>query len=364
MNRGWSSFIVAIVVWLAASRSAHAQLVPQTLTFSARIDEGGGPTAGGKDLDFAIYTASGALLWSESHPGVIVQNGRADVLLGSVIPLGNVFDTTELLKLEVTVDGYVMSPRMDITSVPYAQRAAVAYDAQKLGGLTASQFLPKGTTLSCTGTNKVIGLTASGNVSCGADLGGGTTYTAGSGLELTNGTQFAIAALGVVTSHLADGAVTLAKLAGNSVNSARIVDGSIAGVDIAADAIGMDQAALPASVSGTFTTTTGPGGNYLFPLPALVPTSSGRCMVMVNTLINSAPGPYTITVATRVNGGAPQNDVTTRVTFEPPTGFSFANATTGGLIPVAPGSSVEFGCFIATPAAGITINCTTSYLCT
>lgn len=61
-------------------------------------------------------------------------------------------------------------------------------------------YLPVGTTLGCTGSDKVVGLDQSGNVLCASDQG--TTYSAGAGLSLT-GTTFSLANGGVTADHLA-----------------------------------------------------------------------------------------------------------------------------------------------------------------
>ena len=51
-------------------------------------------------------------------------------------------------------------------------------------------YLPLGPVLACTGSDKVVGLAASGSVICAADTN--TTYSAGSGLSLSGANQFSL----------------------------------------------------------------------------------------------------------------------------------------------------------------------------
>jgi hypothetical protein len=184
---------LAVVLTLAAAAPAYAQTVPQTITFSARLESGGVPLSGGHDFDFSLWTApapGGAVVWGESLASVQVTDGLVDVELGAIDAIAGAF-TGETLYLEVTVDGVTLAPRTEITSVPYAQRAAVAADAQTLHGLLYTAFMRVGSVLACPPNQHMVGLNGTtGDVVCAADAAG-TTYTAGSGLAL-NGNQFSV----------------------------------------------------------------------------------------------------------------------------------------------------------------------------
>jgi hypothetical protein len=203
------SSLVALVAFAAAATPAAA--VPTQVSFAGRLAGADGPIDGTVDLGFRMYEGT-TMVWSEDH-AVLADDGMIFVALGSQVPLdASVFDGGPL-QLEIVIDGEPSSPRLPILSVPYAHRAGVAAEAERVGGMEASAFaaaahdhdgdyLPLGTSLACTGANKVTGINAAGNVTCGADQN--TTYgvTAGDGLELNAGNNFGIASSGVTRSHL------------------------------------------------------------------------------------------------------------------------------------------------------------------
>ncbi len=109
--------------------AAQAGSVPELISHQGRLlKTDGTPETGAHSLTFTVYEVSsgGVALWTESHPGVVVDEGLFTVLLGSTVPV-----SSDLLSppssgspverwLEVTVDGQVLSPRMRLASVPYA----------------------------------------------------------------------------------------------------------------------------------------------------------------------------------------------------------------------------------------------------
>lgn len=109
--------------------AAQAGSVPELISHQGRLLKADGtPESGAHSLTFNVYEASsgGVALWTESHPGVVVDEGLFTVLLGSTVPV-----TSDLLSppssgspverwLEVTVDGQVLSPRMRLAAVPYS----------------------------------------------------------------------------------------------------------------------------------------------------------------------------------------------------------------------------------------------------
>jgi len=123
---------VVIVVALAIA-VLFAQ-VPRTMSYSGKIT---GPTGlgiiGPHDMAFLIYDApiGGTSLWSEGHPGVIIERGLFSVILGQTVPLNLAFDVPYWL--EIIVDDSVFSPRAELTSGPYAFRALFADSVTSAG---------------------------------------------------------------------------------------------------------------------------------------------------------------------------------------------------------------------------------------
>jgi hypothetical protein len=104
--------------------------IPSLMNYQGTLtDEEGAPLVGSHDLMFRLYPSAegGSAFWSESHPGVALADGVFSVVLGTVSPLTPaVFVSTECW-ISVQVDaGTEISPRMRVTSVPYALRAESA----------------------------------------------------------------------------------------------------------------------------------------------------------------------------------------------------------------------------------------------
>lgn len=257
-------------------QAAHA--APASVSFTARIQDANGPVNGEVDLTFALYAlpSGGASVWKEQQ-SVQVDDGLVYASLGDQDPSGNPLDETIFdgapLYLDVTVNGDHMGSRIPVLSVPYAIRATTA---DKLGDHDPSDFalsthdhdgdyLPMGANLTCASGQKVTGLSAGGDVSCGPDQD--TTYTAavGGGLSLSSG-AFSVAAGGITSTYLAanavdsskvlDGTLTAADLAANAcgaaqvatnaIDSNKVVDGSLTAADLAANACGSSEIATNA----------------------------------------------------------------------------------------------------------------------
>ncbi len=127
----------------------NAWAAPQAapLTQSAGTDElsyqgqllgsGGSPVNGQVEMTFRIYNVptGGTALWTEAHTGgnsVPVDNGRFQVLLGSLTPIPSSVWEYDNLYLEVQVGSEVLSPRELLGGVPVAGHAWVATMAQGL----------------------------------------------------------------------------------------------------------------------------------------------------------------------------------------------------------------------------------------
>ncbi len=121
--------IICIVSLLMLSLPLAAE-VPHLINYQGILtDDTGTPLDGTYDLTFTIYGDSLTMttLWTETHTGVAIDEGLFGLLLGSSNPLWkSLFVGTERW-LGVTVEpDPELSPRMRMTSVPWAFRAAVA----------------------------------------------------------------------------------------------------------------------------------------------------------------------------------------------------------------------------------------------
>lgn len=192
--------------------------VPDVLTFVGTLKQGSAPANGTFTVVATLFddATAGSVVFSQTETSLVVVDGELILDLGD--DPGNVLGDDALvggtLFLAITVDGEELSPRVPLTSVPYARRAAVAEEAVSVGGLDANDI---------------------------ANL-----YTSGAGLTKV-GTEFSLANGGVSTQHLAPGAVTSSTLAAGAVTStalaagavtgASILDGSVGGADLANGAV-------------------------------------------------------------------------------------------------------------------------------
>lgn len=262
--------IACFVLAALAALASPAGAVPRQLGLTARVVDAGTPITGGHQVTVRLFRAvsGGTPTWTEDQT-VTATDGMVFVSLGAQTALTDTVIDGSALWAEVQVDSTVLSPRLELTSAAYAIRAGVAEDAQHLEGHPASAFaasnhdhagvyLPLGATRSCTGTQKVTGLDATGSVMCGADAD--STYTAGAGLTLA-ASQFAVAfqGTGVLTTaarsdhthpYLPIG-VLLNCPAGQKVTGI-LNNGSVScGVDIDTDTNTLYSAGTGLSVSGT-----------------------------------------------------------------------------------------------------------------
>jgi len=90
-------------------------------------DNAGTPINGNANITFTIWTASsgGSQVWSSGSQSVTIENGVFSVVLNVS---SSVFETGEDRWLQLNVEGEVLSPRVQITSVGYA------YNAEKFDG--------------------------------------------------------------------------------------------------------------------------------------------------------------------------------------------------------------------------------------
>jgi hypothetical protein len=152
-----SASCIAGLVWLACASGLSAQQssatssssptpVPRVIWFSGSFrPQDRLPIAPVESVTFAVYhdQAEGSPLWQETHDVAVNADGGYNVLLGSMTPEGlplDLFAAGEPRWLGVRFNrtGELEQPRVQLTSVPYALKAA---DADTLGGKPASAYL-------------------------------------------------------------------------------------------------------------------------------------------------------------------------------------------------------------------------------
>jgi OmcA/MtrC family decaheme c-type cytochrome len=137
-------FTLLLTGLLLIALSAYA--APNLINYQGVLTDGtGGAVSGVTQLSFVLFDAdaSGVELWTEGQ-AVTVENGTYNVLLGAVTPFPPDLFTGDSLWLEVRVgppgNVEVLSPRQQLVSVPYAQSADHAVNAEFLSGVDVTGF--------------------------------------------------------------------------------------------------------------------------------------------------------------------------------------------------------------------------------
>ncbi len=180
------------------------------------VADGGEPVSGERDLGFALHDeASGVAdpLWREAHERVVVDAGLFSVLLGSLEPLPqSLFTTDRTLWLETSIGGVALTPRVQLTAVPYALQAS------SLGDFTAAGWQRRVTGI-CSDQQAIQSISSDGVANCVPAPAGEQGPTGPEGPE---GPPGELDPGSVTSSELADGAVTSAKLADGAVTTTKI----------------------------------------------------------------------------------------------------------------------------------------------
>jgi hypothetical protein len=277
LSRALASLFLVLSVLLVATGAQAA--LPDRITFQGVLQQDNEPFTGNAHLVFTIYaaTSGGSQLWTQDSGQTPVANGLYTATLGPFPGLS--FDRPYWL--EVSVNGFPLSPRYPLLSVPYAIRSAVADSVagggdgitEVLGGAGLTVANPGGpqATLSV-GAGEGVAVTADA-IGLAPDYVSGAAYdtrfvkqnqaitavSAGAGLS-GGGT------VGVVTLAVADGGVTAQKLApGAVVKSVNSVTDAVtlapgSNVAITRDGNTLTISATPGSGGGDITAVAAGGG--------------------------------------------------------------------------------------------------------
>jgi hypothetical protein len=150
--------LVLALLWVRDAQALAALTAKSTTTISYQgrlANSSGTPvTSAGLGMTFRLYntTTGGSALWTETYPGVAVNDGLFHVLLGSVTPLdASYFSTYDTLYLGITVGTDAeMTPREQLASAPYAIQAGRALTVPD-GSITTAKIAD-----GAIGTNQII----------------------------------------------------------------------------------------------------------------------------------------------------------------------------------------------------------------
>jgi hypothetical protein len=113
------------VFFLTISQSLRAE-VPGTMTYQGwLLGSQDVPVTDSLPMSFTIYDDSigGALWWDESYSTIGIDSGSFSVVLGSQSTIPDTVFTGDRRWLEISINGELISPRVELTSVPYSAHA-------------------------------------------------------------------------------------------------------------------------------------------------------------------------------------------------------------------------------------------------
>lgn len=141
--------ILAVLIMMIAGGNAFAA-IPQTVSYQGYLTDAAGiPIDGSRSMVFALYSTAngGTPLWTETQSAVTVDNGIYQVTLGNVVSLSLPFDNPYWLGVTVGEDTE-MTPRLALSSAPYALRALTTGDAAGNLAVSSNLALPATTATS------------------------------------------------------------------------------------------------------------------------------------------------------------------------------------------------------------------------
>jgi Chaperone of endosialidase len=204
---------------LAASASTA---VPELIPFSGTLADAGKPISGETAITFLIFRdqTGGEPLYAETQDVAPGANGHYKVQLGATLTNGlpaDLFATGEARWLEIQAAGQLPQPRVLMSSVPYALKAA---DSATLGGLPASAFVLAGSKEAA-----VIASAAVTNASTNGTTVTTTGGTAGYVPEFTGASTIADSPLFISGANV--GINTTTPTTALDVNGAALISGAL-----------------------------------------------------------------------------------------------------------------------------------------
>ncbi len=174
----WPRALAALVVVLLATPATAAP--PPAVSYQGLLlDAVGAPIDGDVNIEVRVWSdpasiSTTALLYEEVHLNTPVIAGVFEIILGrGAFASDPPFDSETFSNgetwLELTVEGETLAPRQQFLSAPFSLRAEHARDAETVGGIPASNLLPRGKSLQCRGGERVFAIDRdTGDVVCGA----------------------------------------------------------------------------------------------------------------------------------------------------------------------------------------------------
>ncbi|MBT7597449.1 MAG: hypothetical protein HN559_21275, partial [Gemmatimonadetes bacterium] len=253
-----------------ATVTAGVAQIPQRISYQASIsDNSGEPIVDGQHaLSLSLFDqiSGGTAVWTEDHT-VTTAGGVVSLVLGASTALDLPFD--ESYWLGVVVDGgEELAPRVELTTVPYAIRAAGVVDSsitgaaiasghvvRSIGGLADDIELVAGAGMTITTQNQIMVLSSATGL---------TSVSSGNIVDATI-SSIDVADGGLSGVDIADNSLGAVDLAEGSVGTSEVADGSLTASDIASGQVvksvnGLtDALTLAAGANITIT----PSGNAL-----------------------------------------------------------------------------------------------------
>lgn len=171
-------YTLVILITMIGMSPANAN-APRMINYQGVLrDDLGAYLQGAYDLTFSIYTNSDGdvMAWQEIQQDVQIDNGLFNVILGEYNPLTDSLWETDERWLGVAVEGSAeVLPRMRLTAVPWALRAAIADSAVVAtgGGGADSDWIIAGNNMFA-GVSGNVGIGTTSPVR-GLEINGGNT---------------------------------------------------------------------------------------------------------------------------------------------------------------------------------------------
>lgn len=229
--------LVSLLLVLVPVAVAQAD-VPRLINYQGRLSAGGTPLSGTYTVTFSLYpeVEAGSALWSETHE-LQVSDGIFNVLLGSLAAFpADLFSSRAELYLGVRVSGETeMSPRQRLASTPFSFQAASA-DAVRAGAVTTASIADGAVTVEKLASNSVVSSVngARGEVTIGG--GGGIAVTSEGNTITITGEGGGGGEAGVQAIQSSDEALTITNPIGPTVTLG-VRPGGITGEMLGAGAV-------------------------------------------------------------------------------------------------------------------------------